>query len=322
MPPPFWLGIRRNADMMLPVNEETFYPAGSDDALEWIAVLCAADLDYRLSRDTGRAWLLHVPAEQAAVAWAELCAFENERRNPPPPPPAAVARSSASKAAPADAAPLWTVFWAAYALAVFYLWTGPYDGTVPLFQAGCADAGKIMTGQWWRNITALTLHSSLPHLLANVFFILAVGQAVVHAFGRGLGLMLMLGGGILGNAAAAYTSGPGQVSVGASTLCFAALGIMSTRQTTVAFRRWRRLRAVWKRIWLPMASGLALLGMMGAGEQSDLAAHAFGFAAGAVLALPFCTPSTPPHLSPPTQWTLTVLAVLLPLIGWALAMLA
>lgn len=300
------------------MNEETFIPPGAAATLEWITVLSAAGFDYRLSRDGQGGWLLHVPQAQAADAWAQLCAFENERLSPSPPePPVRVAASSRER--PAGNPAPWTAFWLAYSLVLFYLWLGPYEAASPLLQAGGADAGRILSGEWWRTITALTLHSGVPHLLANVFFIFALGQAVVHTFGRGSGLLLMLLGGCLGNAVAAWVSDPWQVSVGASTMCFAALGMMSLHQTVNAWRRWRRWRVVWRRAWLPMASGLALLGMMGTGEQSDLAGHAFGFIAGALLALPLTVP-TVPRLSPWMQWTLTGLALLLPLIAWALAL--
>lgn len=294
------------------MNEETFIPPGAAETLEWITVLSAAGFNYRLERDGQGGWLLHVPLSQAPAAWVELCAFENERLAPVPPEPPRRA------ADPADRQSAWAAFWLAYVLILFYLWTGPYDAARPLLQAGCADAGKIMAGEWWRNLTALTLHSGIPHLLANAFFILVLGQAVMHAFGRGLGLMLMLGGGFTGNAVAACVSGPVQISVGASTMCFAALGSMSLHQTVHAWRRWRRWLAVWRRAWLPLAAGLALLGIMGTGEQSDLAGHAFGFLAGALLALPFTVPAVP-RLSPCVQWLLTGLAVLLPLASWALA---
>ncbi len=295
------------------MNEDTFYAPGPDQTLEWIAVLCAAGLDYRLSHDAHGTWRLHVPSAQAAAAWREICAFENERLSPVPAPPAPAPSRG-------DRAPLWTAFWAAYALVLFYGWTGPYDGSLPVFQAGAAHAGRILDGQWWRLVTALTLHSGLPHLLGNAFFLLAIGQAVLAAFGRGTGMLLMLVGGIAGNALAALVSDPLQVSIGASTLCFAALGSMSTHQTLAAFRRWRRPRAIWKRIWLPMAAGVALLGMMGTGVQSDLAAHAFGFAAGAGLALPLCMTGPPPRPSGAEQWVMSGAAALIPLLAWMLAL--
>ena len=42
-----------------------------------------------------------------------------------------------------------------------------------------------------------------------------------------------------------------------------------------------------KKAWLPLAGGLALLGFIGAGEHSDLTAHAFGFTAGIGLGILF-----------------------------------
>lgn len=296
-------------------GEQTFFPPGATEALEWITVLSAAGRDYRLARGDDGSWHLHVPRMQASRAWVELCRFENER-----PAPSTLTVNVLAEETPADAGPaLWTAFWLSYALVLFFLWFGPFDGSKPVLQAGAASSGAIMAGEWWRGITALTLHSGWPHLLANVFFILAVGQAVINGFGRGLGLVLMLGGGMLGNGLAAWVSGPDQVGVGSSTMGFAALGVMSVHQTVNAFKRWRRWRAVWRRAWLPMASGLALLGMMGTGPQSDLAGHAFGFVAGAVLVLPFSLAARPPGFSGTTQWMLTAIAMLLPLVAWFLA---
>ncbi len=295
------------------MSEQTFYPSGSEQTLEWIIVLCAVGLDYRLTRDAQGDWLLHVPSEQSAVAWREVCAFEDEHLHPVPAP-------QDPEPSRGDSAALWTAFWASYALVLFYSWTGPYDGALPVFQAGAAHAGRILEGEWWRLVTALTLHSGLPHLLGNALFLWAVGQAVLAAFGRGLGMLLMLLGGIIGNVLAALVSDPLQVSIGASTMCFAALGIMSIHQTLAAFRRWRQPRVLWKKIGLPMAAGVALLGMMGAGEQSDLAAHVFGFAAGALLALPLCMSGPPPRLSAASQWMLSGLSAMLPLLAWGLAL--
>lgn len=296
-------------------REQTFIPSGATEALEWITVLSAAGCDYRLTRGDDGSWYLHVPRMQAATAWADLCRFESERLSP-----SLLSLQPIPEVKPAEGGPaLWTAFWLAYVLVLYFLWFGPYDGSNNVLQAGAASSGAIMSGEWWRCITALTLHSGWPHLLANVFFILAVGQAVVHGFGRGLGLVLMLGGGMLGNSLAAWVSEPDQVGVGSSTMGFAALGVMSVHQTVNAFKRWRRWRAVWRRAWLPMASGLALLGMMGTGPQSDLAGHAFGFIAGAVLVLPFSLPSRPPGFSGTVQWALTLLALALPLGSWFLA---
>ncbi len=314
----FWLCPERDLCDTGRVNapEQTFIPPGATEALEWITVLSAAGCDYRLTCGDDGDWRLHVPCRQASLAWAELCRFESERLVPSPLPARPLpAVTPAAGVSPA----LWTAFWLAYALVLFFLWFGPYDGSKPILQAAAASSGAIMDGEWWRCITGLTLHADVPHLLANVFFILAVGQAVIHAFGRGLGLVLLLGGGFLGNGLAAWVSAPEQVSVGASTMGFAALGLMSVNQTVNAFKRWRRWRAVWRRAWLPMASGLALLGMMGTGPQSDLAGHAFGFVAGAVLVLPFSLPAHPPTLSRTAQWVLTLLALLLPLATWLLA---
>ncbi len=291
-------------------GEETFAPSGATQTLEWITVLSAAGLDYRLTRDAD-GWRLHVPAAHVAVAESEIRAYESERL---PPAPRIVRATPRTK----DRRDLWTAFWCAHALLLFYLWLGPYDSGVPLLAAASANAERIVAGEWWRAVTALTLHAGWPHLMGNMLFLFLVGQAVFRALGRGVGLTLLVAAGVLGNLATAYSAAPPRVGVGASTLCFAALGIMSVLQSAEQYRRYRLWRAVWKRAWIPMAAGVALLGMLGTGPQSDLAAHAFGFVVGAALAAPL-SGRTSAWPSAKGQWALTALAILIPTASWLLA---
>ncbi len=291
-------------------GEETLLPADATQTLEWITVLSAARLDYRLSHETDR-WLIHVPDAHAEAASAELRAYEHERAS-------GTLRFPAARTGGRERYAVWTAFWCAHALVLLYLWLGPYDAAVPLLAAAGADAERILAGEWWRTATALTLHAGWPHLLGNVLFLVCVGQAVFRALGRGLGLTLLVAGGMIGNWLAAMTAAGPRVAVGASTLCFAALGVMSVLQSAELYRREREWRALWKRAWIPMAAGVALLGMIGAGPQSDLAAHAFGFAAGTVVGAPFALrPALRPSES--GQWILAATAALVPAFAWSMA---
>src|SRR5229473_61106 len=65
----------------------------------------------------------------------------------------------------------------------------------------------------------------------------------------------------------------GYVSVGASTAVFAALGALALLQAVA-----RRRMAL-----LALGAGSALLGLLGTGQNADLFAHLFGFAAGGAL---------------------------------------
>jgi membrane associated rhomboid family serine protease len=90
--------------------------------------------------------------------------------------------------------------------------------------------------------------------------------------------------GALGNLANAALQLPGHRSIGASTAVFGAIGLLSAFQFWSKFRRpGHRLKA-----WLPLAAGLALLGLLGAsGERTDLMAHLFGLLAGLLLGSPY-----------------------------------
>jgi rhomboid protease GluP len=144
-----------------------------------------------------------------------------------------------------------------------------------------ADAGRIVSGDLYRCLTALLLHANWAHLLGNVVALALFGTALAAAAGWGVGWLLILLCGAGGNYLAALWYGPGHVSVGASTAVFAAVGLCA------AFSFWRGGRVgtwSWRR-WAPLAGGLALLGFLGAAAHTDLVAHMMGFAVGMVTGL-------------------------------------
>jgi membrane associated rhomboid family serine protease len=143
--------------------------------------------------------------------------------------------------------------------------------------AGAMDAGLVMQGEWWRTITALTLHADLGHLMANSLFGAVFGWFVGRHLGSGFGWLLVLGCGALGNALDASIQSEEFRSIGASTATFASVGIVG------AFV-WRRgyYRAVdLRRSLAPIFAAIALLAYTGVtGENIDVVAHLMGFAAG------------------------------------------
>jgi membrane associated rhomboid family serine protease len=105
------------------------------------------------------------------------------------------------------------------------------------------------------------------------------GTAVCATMGWGVGWLMILATGVVGNLANAFFYGAGHLSVGASTAVFGAIGILAAHQFSKKFK----LRSHRMRAWLPLAGGLALLGMLSSGERVDLTAHLFGFLAGMIL---------------------------------------
>jgi len=303
---------RPEPDPLSDASELTLTPSSADKTLHWIAVLSAAGLDYRLSCRHG-VWQLHIPHEQARMATAEIDAFERDETAATPgvPPPRLTPAGTRRMAR-------WSAFWCAYGLVWFHLWLGAFDGSNPMHAAGAMSRTEWLKGDWWRSITALTLHSGLVHLAANTVFIYFVGQAVLGELGRGLGLALILAGAVLGNTLAVLFADSDYRSVGASTACFAALGVISILQAGTLYRRYRSWLQVRRRAWIPLASGLALLGITGTAPGSDIGAHLFGFMAGGMLALPIASRGGV-RVSAAMQWALTALCAASVALAWLLA---
>jgi len=166
------------------------------------------------------------------------------------------------------------IYWAAS-------WHGVSQTLVERFGA---VSDRIMGGEIYRAVTALMLHSSPVHLLGNMVGIAFFGTAVCSVTRPGVGWLMVLLTGFLGNLANAALQLPAHRSIGASTAVFGAIGLLS------AFQFWNKYRRPGHRLkaWLPLAGGLALLGLLGtAGEHTDIMAHLFGLLAGLLLGTPY-----------------------------------
>ncbi|MDP6377065.1 MAG: rhomboid family intramembrane serine protease [Pseudomonadales bacterium] len=149
--------------------------------------------------------------------------------------------------------------------------------SVDWYGQGAMVAVRVMEGEWWRTITALTLHGDLTHIVSNSVFGAVFGLFVGRHLGSGFGWLMVLLTGAAGNWVNAALQPDQFASVGASTATFAALGL-------VAAFIWRRgyLRARdWQRSFAPVFAAIALLAFTGTGgENTDVAAHFAGFVAG------------------------------------------
>lgn len=276
-------------------------------ANEWALVLTAEGLtpSVRPQRGTFFLWL---PASQVAGALDALAAYENE--NPPPPEPE-------EATAPETRRSQWGTLSAA-SLVLFFFVTGPRFSGNPWFQAGSANAERILAGEPWRAATALTLHADLPHVAANAVMGALLVNAVCGALGNGVGLAAVLLAGVAGNWINALVHQSFHSSVGASTAVFAALGLLGGP----ALSRLRRGGARWRRLLPPLGAGLGVIAMLGVGgERTDIWAHLFGFVVGFLLGLPLARIDAR-RLGRPTQTACGALALTIVLGSWGLALLA
>ena len=197
-----------------------------------------------------------------------------------------------------------------------------WQGRADIVTSGQADAVAIVDGeQWWRAVTALTLHADVVHLVSNLISGMGFAFFVCRFFGAAAGWLLVLLSGVAGNVlnAVVYYPEP-HYSIGASTAVFGALGLL----TGVGL--WAAVSAPDRRLslprWLvPLFGGLTLLGLFGVGEGDvDVAAHISGFLCGVILgALGACVQRWFVRLQ---RWALLIGGLALFLIGgaWHLAL--
>jgi rhomboid protease GluP len=269
-------------------------------------VLHAVGIDSQVAW-LGRAWALVVPATQQAAALTQLEQYERE--NPP-------------RRRPADPEPLHRGAWigsAAYAAVI--LWVGYLAGDLALgvdwLDAGALVAGPTRAGEFWRAVTALTLHLDVGHLLANLGFGVVFGLLAGQLLGTGVawGTVLVAAG--AANLLNAFVQPATHASVGASTAVFATLGLLAA----YAWRRRRKESGRWAYRWAPLVAGVILLGFTGAGgERTDVLAHLTGFATGALAGIAHATWRMP--RGPLAQWASGALALAALALAWGMALSA
>jgi membrane associated rhomboid family serine protease len=197
----------------------------------------------------------------------------------------------------------------------FFALTVVWNSTVAWLERGSASAARILDGELWRTVTAVTLHADLVHALSNAFAIVVFFGAVSGQLGRGVSGALILLAGAGGNLANAYLRGPPHDAVGASTAVFGAVGIVGS----LAMMRNREMGNR-RGAWVGIAAALALLGMLGSGgARVDVMAHALGFLIGAALAM-LVGLTLPRSRGGDVQWKCGVAAVALIVYCWMLAL--
>jgi membrane associated rhomboid family serine protease len=172
----------------------------------------------------------------------------------------------------------------------------------------------MLDGEWWRAVTALTLHADARHLLGNAVSGVLLVTAVCRQLGPGLGLWLLLLAGAGGNAITAAAHGGNHVSVGASTALFGALGLLAALRIAPG-----RVGTRARRAWVVGAASLLLLALFGVGPEADILAHLFGFLVGGGLGL-LTTRALLRLPPPPAQWVLLGLAGLTVAGAWVVAL--
>lgn len=218
-----------------------------------------------------RSAVLLVPAHAADDARRELDHWQRENR-PIAPVPAF---------RPVDSGLPFAAGYVALLLAVFYGQVTDWQG-VDFVAAGGLDGAAVRAGEWWRVVTALTLHGDAGHLIANLVFGVFFGVYAGQYLGSGAAALLTLAAAAVGNGLDAALLPPTHRAIGASTAVFACLGLVATWVWLTQTRR----AVGWARRYAPLVGAGMLLAYIGTGgENTDVVAHLTGFAGGIGVAL-------------------------------------
>jgi rhomboid protease GluP len=270
-------------------------------------VLTAVGIEYQATH-CGPLWSISVPPSQRRSAIEAISLYLEE--NP--------AQSSHDRALIHLGQRTYSAWYVAAVLLLIHLLIARGGDQQQFIAQLGADAEKIMSGQIYRCITAMLLHADINHLLGNLAGLVIFGSVTASLCGWGLGWLMVLTAGFAGNLATAWWYQHDHAAIGASTAVFAAVGICAV--LSLKIRRWNRADAFsrsWRR-WMPLAGGVALLGLLGTSQHADLAAHLWGFVSGLILGslaglrkgrLPYQT-------SPQVQWAAAFTAVGLVAAAW------
>lgn len=246
----------------------------SELAANWSLVLTAMEIPHGVIRED-MVYHLQVPKDLSQLALREIDLYLEENRDWPP-------KEAPLQEAEAGIKPPTILLMGA--LSLFYGVTGPWTEHSHWFSQGAGNSEAILlAGEWFRLVTALTLHADIVHLMGNVF----LGGFLLHFFcriqGTGMGLFSILLSATAGNWLNVFLRGPGHHFVGFSTAVFATIGLLAM----VNFHL--RQKSAGYPILLPFMAGAALLAMVGSsGERTDLGAHLFGLLTGLLVGRILC----------------------------------
>ncbi len=278
-------------------------------ANEYGLVILSMGLAYWLQPEEGK-YLLCVEAQHEAAVYLQLEKYAGESRFWPPRPVGDSAFEDEN---------WWAIFIPVIILLAFFYAQQHWRG---LDNAGILKTVALLReGEWWRPLTALTLHADLTHFAANMLSFVCFILLLQPVFGYGLTLFLILLSGIFGNTLNAWFYYPqDHWSIGSSTAIFGALGMIVAHALYIGFSPggWR----TWKSRSIPLIGGMVILGFLGSsGERTDVMAHVWGFIAGIPLGLFGCWLLARHTLGNASQLGLTVLTAALVLLAWTFALI-
>ena len=242
-----------------------FVTTSGQVALEWMAVISALGGDYYAENSAGM-WYIYVTPEHHNYFKRQIEEYESERiffdRH----------RHAHLSEDVGTVETSYSALHVSIILMVIHCLSGPSAERGPLIKAGLLGITEYFNGDWWRPITALTLHADFAHLISNCVFLIVLTPFICRTIGPTLTWFLILGGGILGNITTCYFYSIPHRSLGSSTAVFAALGLLAGLSIINKLRQHHINLAT-----RALVASIALVAITGLDLTTDVLAHIFGF---------------------------------------------
>jgi len=252
----------------LPASHVGIRAHSEKQAMEWSLVLASQGIEALIERipETG-AWLLVVTAEEHERALASIRLYRLENRG------WAWRRQLAWPGVLFHGGVL---LWC-WVLILIH-WLGEALGT-RLESLGAMSSVAASHGEWWRSVTAVSLHADVGHLAANAATGLVVFGLAMARFGAGSAMLVGLLAGVAGNLAGWALRAEPFIGLGASGMVMGGLGMLTAQSL---FLLWESPKAI-RQISSGLLGGFLLFVLVGLNPASDVIAHAAGFVAGGLL---------------------------------------
>ena len=237
-------------------------------ALDWSLVLASQGILTTIHRDpeSGQ-WFLELEPEQSRAARKALDLYLREVRD--------------WKELPRlkEQMRLWhpgALLWGLYLVLVYVIDSAQGFGWR---EAGLMSSEAVQAGEWWRLVTAISLHADGEHLVSNlVSGCLLLGLAMAR-LGSGTALWCGWLTGIGGNLAGWALYSDTHRGVGASGLVLGCIGLLCVHSLSEYLHNHR-----FRRYFLSsLGGGVLLFILTGLHPDSDIVAHAGGFVSGCLL---------------------------------------
>jgi rhomboid protease GluP len=167
----------------------------------------------------------------------------------------------------------WTsVAWAVSLVVVYWI-----SGIQPdVLKCGIMDSTLVLSGQWWRMLTAMTLHADLAHLGENLSIGIVLLGLAMGQYGTGTGLLAACFAGVAGNGVSLMLNSKPFEGLGASGMIMGALGLLAAQSLLPRHHP----RPSLKFLLGGVIAGVMLFTLLGLSPGSDIPAHLGGFVAG------------------------------------------